>query len=436
MEVTGLKSIRIAFFASVALGVLLVAGLIASQASAEGGSATVSVSSATVELDGDGTVEVKVLGVDDPGLGAWSVDVSYDTAIAAAIACEPQNASICNPAYSPTSVRVTGAVATGLEGDTTIALIKFRCADLGETDLTITINVIADATIGAPKELDTTTQDGAITCVESAPPPATSTPSNPGGGSTPSGSFVMAGATYKGDIAGGGTIEITVNANGSGVSFVKVNNFSTACGLISQISTVDPAVPIHNNHFDHLFLAGEDLVIVGGDFRSNNTIEGTVALQPADPECAQDPRGFVASKVTPQSNVQGTATGPNLPDAGDGSGPGGFSMINWYIAGLIGAGIAWLIAGLSGAGMAFAGRGSRNAPLQSRSAVPARDTSGVPDFVSLRPRRSTPKAAPAAKRAAPAPAPQAETPQAPPQAARRTGPDGMPSFISMRRRHD
>jgi hypothetical protein len=432
MEVTGLKTIRIAFYASAALGVLLVAGLIAGQAAAEDGSATVTVSSATVEIDETGTVELKVLGVDDPGLGAWSVDISYDIAVAAAVGCEPQNGSVCNPQYSPDTVRVTGAVATGLEGDTSLALIGFRCAELGESDLTISINVIADATIGAPKELDTTVQDGTITCVEAAPPPPTSTPS-PGGGGPSSGSFVVAGATYKGNIAGGGTIEITVNGSGSGVSFVKISDFSTPCGLISQISSVDPAVPIQDNHFDHLFFAGEDLVIVGGDFLSNNTIEGTVSLSSEDPDCAQDPRGFVASKVTPTggtSDVAGTATGPSLPSAGSGDGPGGFSMVNWYIAGLIGAGIAWLIAGISGAGLAFAGRESRSAPLQSRSAVPAREQSGVPDFVSLRPRRVTPKAAPA-------PQPQARAPRTEPPAAppAQTAPDGVPGFISMRRRH-
>ena len=434
MEVTGLKTIRIAFLASVALGLLLVGGLIAGQAAAEGGSATVTVSSATVEVDETGTVELKVLGVDDPGLGAWSVDISYDTAVAAAVDCEPQAASVCNPQYSPSKVRVTGAVATGLEGDTSLALIGFRCADLGETDLTISINVIADATIGAPKELDTTVQDGTITCVEAAPPPPTSTPTPGGNGGPSNGSFVVAGATYKGNIAGGGTIEITVNGSGSGVSFVKISDFSTPCGLISQISSVDPAVPIQDNHFDHLFFAGEDLVIVGGDFLSNNTIEGTVSLSSEDPDCAQAPRSFVASKVAPtggSSDVAGTSTGPALPGAGSGDGPGGFSMVNWYIAGLIGAGIAWLIAGVSGAGLAFAGRGSRSAPLQSRSAVPAREQSGVPDFVSLRPRRTAPKAAPAS--AAAAPAPQQAEPPAAPQA--QTGPDGVPSFISMRRRH-
>lgn len=432
---TALNTLRIAFLASMLVGsILLAAGLFATHASAEGGDATVQIGSATLAVNGDVEVALRVLGVDAPGLGAWSVDIGYDAGVVAAVGCQPQNGSVCNPAFSPSSVRVTGAAATGYLGDTTLATIRFRCADLGSSPLTLLANVLADATIGAPQPLKTSIQNGSITCTAPLPLPTpipTSPPPPPGPGSSGA-SFVVPGATYAGNIAGGGTIEITVNASGSGISSVRISNFSTLCGLVSHVGTFDPAVPIQNNQFILAFQSGSDIIYVPGTFLSNSTIEGTVWIDPDDPDCVQDARGFVATRVAPglpTSGVLGTATGPNLPSAGAADGPAGWSVVNWYIAGLVGAGIAWLIAGLSGAGLALAGRGSGRAEQLVRAPEARRD-GPLPEFLTLRPHRTTPRpVAPSSVR----PVPQREAPRTAPRV-QITDLNSIPSFVSLRRR--
>ncbi|MEX2157831.1 MAG: hypothetical protein WEB04_00305 [Dehalococcoidia bacterium] len=427
-----MKTLRILFLGSFAMGLLIVASLIGASAAAEGETeATVHVDSATIAIDGDASVDVEVLGVGPPGLGAWSVDIGFDDTVVAAIGCDPDNGSVCNPAFSVNAARVVGADPNGLEGDTLLATLRFRCVELGSSPLTLTNNVIADATVGGPgpQDLKTVVQNGNITCQEAIPIP-TSTPAVPpppppppgGGGAT----FVKANGVYRGDIAGGGTIEAVVSSDGSGISSIRIDGFNTVCGLISQIVTVNPPAPIQNNHFETLFYNGDDVVTVSGNFLSSNTIEGIISIFPEDLECVQPPRTFVLSLVPPAGAAPSSPPGGSLPSAGLGSGPTDWSMINWYIAGLIGAGIAWLIAGLSGAGLALSGRGRSNARV-SNSRAKRRNDGGIPPFVALRPR----PAKPVVHRSAPV-APRGEAPRPAPRFEPRA--DGMPSFVSLRRR--
>lgn len=428
-----MKTLRIMFLGSFAIGLLIVAGLIAASAAAEGETeATLHIDSATIAIDGDANVDLEVLGVGPPGLGAWSVDIGFDDTLVAAIGCDPDNGSVCNPAFSVNSARVVGASASGLQGDTLLATLRFRCVDLGTSPLTLTIQVLADATIGNPQELKTVVQNGSITCQEAVPIP-TSTPVPPppptgSGGAT----FVTANGVYRGDIAGGGTIEVHVTSDGSGLSSIKIDGFNTVCGLISQVVSVNPPAPIQNNHFETVFYNGDDVLFLTGDFLSSNTIEGVISISPEDLECVQPPRSYVLSLVTPAGSAPPAAPGSgapargSLPSAGLGSGPTDWSMINWYIAGLIGAGIAWLIAGLSGAGLALSGRGRSNARV-SNSRTKRRNDGGIPPFVALRPR----PAKPVVHRSAPV-APRGEGPRPAPRFDPRA--DGMPSFVSLRRR--
>ena len=429
-----MKTLRVMFLGSLSVGLLIVAGLIAASAAAEGTTeATLHVDSATIAIDGDANVELEALGVGAPGLGAWSVDIVFDDTVVAAIGCDPDNGSVCNPAFSVNSARVTGASANGMEGDTLLATLRFRCVDLGSSPLTLIINVMADATIGDPQPLKTVIENGNITCQEAIPiPPSTPAPPPPppgSGGAT----FVIANGVYKGDIAGGGTIEAVVSSDGSGISSIRIDGFNTVCGLISQVVTLSPPAPIQNNFFEIVFFNGDDVIIVTGDFLSSNTIEGVISIFPEDLECVQAPRTFVLSLVPaagapPAAPVSpgGTAPGGRLPSAGLGSGPTDWNMINWYIAGLIGAGIAWLIAGLSGAGLALSGRGRANGRV-SNSRAKRRDDGGIPPFVALRPR----PAKPAVHRSAPV-APAGGAPRPAPRFEPRA--DGMPSFVSLRRR--
>ena len=63
-----------------------------------------------------------------------------------------------------TVVRITGAVALGLEGDTTLGIITVKCEAAGTSALALSIDVLADATIGDPQETAAHVTDGEVTC--------------------------------------------------------------------------------------------------------------------------------------------------------------------------------------------------------------------------------------------------------------------------------
>ncbi len=111
-----------------------------------------------------------------PGLGAWTIDISYDGDVVSVVTCAPAQGGVCNPEFGDDVIRVTGASAGGLQGDTVLATITFECGDdEGTSALTLDVNVLADATIGDPQDITgiTTVSDGTITCEE--PEPATET---------------------------------------------------------------------------------------------------------------------------------------------------------------------------------------------------------------------------------------------------------------------
>lgn len=171
---SGLKGLKLGVLG---LGIIaaLIGGLIlTAQVSAQGES--VSIGDATAAPGGEATVELSALGIGDPGLGAWTIDVSYDNSVVSVSDCAEEAGSVCNPAFDDSTVRVTGASATGHEGDTVLAGITFECGDAeGTSDLTVTINVLADATVGDPQDIAATTSDGSITCAEPEPDPTATT---------------------------------------------------------------------------------------------------------------------------------------------------------------------------------------------------------------------------------------------------------------------
>jgi hypothetical protein len=137
-------------------------GLLASTAWAAAG---VSIGSASVAPGGEGSVDLEATGIGDPGLGAWTLDITYDPDVVSVASCSPQQGGVCNPAFADDMIRVTGASASGLEGDTTLATITFECGDEeGSSDLDISINVLADATIGDPQPIEGTASGGSIDC--------------------------------------------------------------------------------------------------------------------------------------------------------------------------------------------------------------------------------------------------------------------------------
>src|SRR3990170_7641040 len=149
-----------------------------------------SINDATEELGGEVSVELSASGFSAPGLGAWTIDITYDPAIVTAIDCDvgPVQVEVCNPEFAGDTVRLAGADADGIEGDFSLGRITFQCADReAETALTVSPHHIADATPGDLQPIDAVLRHGSITCVEAeigpaAPTPGPSFPHAGGGG--------------------------------------------------------------------------------------------------------------------------------------------------------------------------------------------------------------------------------------------------------------
>jgi hypothetical protein len=170
----GFKKTRLLLGAA-ATGLALVAGfLLWAQVSAA--TPSVSVESGTAAPNEEVTVAVSA-NVPD-GLGAWTLDISYDTSVVTPTSCDgdPAN-SVCNTAFATDAVRVTGASANGIRGEKVLGHITFKCGtSTGTSPLTITLNVLADATIGNPADISAGAEvnSGSIDCA--VPVPATTAP--------------------------------------------------------------------------------------------------------------------------------------------------------------------------------------------------------------------------------------------------------------------
>lgn len=159
------RGLVVAAAVALAVGVGLLASM---QVSAASG--TVSIDSITVAPGEQGSADVEALGVTSPGLGAWEIDVVYNPAVVTAVSCTPQAGSVCNPNFASNTVRITGASASGLVGDTTLSSITFECDTEGYSTLSLQVDVFADATVGEPQPIGHQVQNGAVTCSSVEPP--------------------------------------------------------------------------------------------------------------------------------------------------------------------------------------------------------------------------------------------------------------------------
>lgn len=143
--------------------IVLALGATAKETSA-GGEPFVVVDSASAAVASQADLDVRMLNVGEPGLGAWSIDISYDTAVVSAVDCIAEQGGVCNPNFAANIVRVAGASSGGLEGDTKLAEITFLCVAEGLSPLSIEIEVLADATLGGPQPMTVSIQNGSIAC--------------------------------------------------------------------------------------------------------------------------------------------------------------------------------------------------------------------------------------------------------------------------------
>jgi hypothetical protein len=154
--------------------VVLLIPLAVSQASAVSG--TLSISSITIAPGGQGAADLRS-NVPAPGLGAWTVDITYDPAVVSVASCAPAQGGVCNPAFAANKVRITGASASGLIGDTSLGTITLHrlaasaAACGAASPLSLATNVFADATVGNPQNITLTAPtNGTVTCATSVFP--------------------------------------------------------------------------------------------------------------------------------------------------------------------------------------------------------------------------------------------------------------------------
>jgi hypothetical protein len=143
----------------------LALGLLATTASA-GAGPSLRVDSVEGGLDSEVKVDLVAHDFNEPGLGAWTVDVYYNAEVVTLLECEASHGGLCNDEYDHDAARVAGVSAFGLVGDTELASLVFACKKEGSSELELKVDVLADGTIGDPQEVDAGLVDGKITCSE------------------------------------------------------------------------------------------------------------------------------------------------------------------------------------------------------------------------------------------------------------------------------
>jgi hypothetical protein len=172
-----IASRRVSIFAL--LAVLAVGGGLAVASRASAGTATVSAGSGATNVGQTTEIALRATSVGEPGLGAWTVNVSYNPEIVNVTDCDPEGGGVCNPAFGEHTVRANGTNLSGLVGDSTLATLVVRCKTPGSSELTVSLSVFADATIGGPQPIDAAVVNGKVTCLAEGVPTPTPKPTEP-----------------------------------------------------------------------------------------------------------------------------------------------------------------------------------------------------------------------------------------------------------------
>ncbi|MDZ4278908.1 MAG: dockerin type I repeat-containing protein [Dehalococcoidia bacterium] len=145
--------------------VLVIAGTgVLPSRDASAGGTTLRIASATAPIKGVAHVAIAGLDVPPPGLGAWTLDIVYDSSITFPLDCVTREGGLCKTVFDDDSVRMTGAVEDGLTGQVWIASYAFGCgSNAGIGSLDLQISVFADAG-DPPQNIDADVVDGSITC--------------------------------------------------------------------------------------------------------------------------------------------------------------------------------------------------------------------------------------------------------------------------------
>lgn len=136
----------------------------ATPAQAEG--PKIAISSLELNLDEEGKVVLYGDFFDEPGLGAWTIDVYYNADLVNLVECGAEHGGICNPEFEGNAARIAGSRAEGLKGEFVLASLWFTCKGEGESHIELDIKVLADGTLGDPQPVEAEVKHGVIYCFE------------------------------------------------------------------------------------------------------------------------------------------------------------------------------------------------------------------------------------------------------------------------------
>jgi hypothetical protein len=132
------------------------------------GGPLVRIGSTTLGPGQSSTVSLEALGMPSPGLGAVTIDVSYDPAVVDAVGCNANphgvlDSGLCSIAYAPDVVRCVGLRASaGAVGDVSLCDITFQAISASGTQSSLALSVVELAdTLAQP--IPAATENGTIT---------------------------------------------------------------------------------------------------------------------------------------------------------------------------------------------------------------------------------------------------------------------------------
>ena len=155
---------RFPFIALLAAAVVIGGVLLPALAGAAQGTLRIDSAQAGVGQSADIMLSARDVGA--PGIGAWTIDVSYDPATLSVVECRAEHGGICNPQFKSNAARITGSAAQGLTGEFVLGSLWFTCKGEGESGLELDIKVLADGTLGDPQPVEPEVRHGEIYCKE------------------------------------------------------------------------------------------------------------------------------------------------------------------------------------------------------------------------------------------------------------------------------
>lgn len=126
---------------------------------------SVLICSATIKPSQKAIIDLRVR-IPEPGLGAFNIDVSWDSSLLVNTDCESA-VGLCGFAFSDNTIRLVGGSSIGFIGDTVVARLELQASnEEGTSEIDAVINQLTDP---AGQDITVSATDGTIIISESRP---------------------------------------------------------------------------------------------------------------------------------------------------------------------------------------------------------------------------------------------------------------------------